>query len=388
LNRSIAIQEGGAGQGAHGLRDERTQLLNELSTLVDISIAEQPSGRVDVFVGSLPIMLNGQSRGLEARRQSVDGELVIDVVIADDKSPIDTSGGELGALIEFRKVHLDDAIAAVDQVASELIWNVNRLHSQGQGLRGFATVTSSVGVDDAASALNDADATGLDFTPGHGSFKVHLAQAGSGVRTSATIAIDLDGLDSANDTSLADLAAALDAVAGVSASVGTDGRLTISADQNGAEVSFSDDTSGVLAALGINTFFTGNDAYDVAVNQVVTGDPRALAASGGHLVGDNSTAIAIAQLRDTGLEGLEGLSLTQAWSKHVEDFAGRLGKAEQRLDATGTVRANLEATQQAVSGVNADEETIELIRYQRAYQASARFISVVDELMQTLLGII
>ncbi|MEM9790693.1 MAG: flagellar hook-associated protein FlgK [Planctomycetota bacterium] len=388
LNRSIAIQEGGAGEGAHGLRDERTILLEELSQLVDISTVEQPSGQVDIFVGSLPIMLNGQSRGLEARQQTVDGELVIDVVIADDQSPIDTSSGSLGALVEFRKVHLEDAIDALDEVASQLIWQVNRIHSQSQGLQGFTSVTASNDVDDSTAALNDLDATGLAFAAEHGSFQVHLTQQSTGTRTTSTIAVDLDGIDPTNDTTLASLAADLDALDGIAASIGTDGKLTISAEDSGFEVSFSDDSSGVLAALGINTYFTGSDAFDIAVNDTITSDPSHIAAANDHLLGDNSAAIAIAQLRDTGVDELNGLSLTQAWSKHVEDFAGRAGQASQRLESASVVKANLAATQQSISGVNADEETIELIRYQRAYQASARFISTVDELMQTLLSII
>ena len=49
---------------------------------------------------------------------------------------------------------------------------------------------------------------------------------------------------------------------------------------------------------------------------------------------------------------------------------------------------NLESQQQTISGVNADEEAINLLLYQRAYQGSARFISVVDELIQTLLSLV
>ncbi|MEM6334031.1 MAG: flagellar hook-associated protein FlgK [Planctomycetota bacterium] len=388
INRQIAIQEGGAGQGAHGLRDERGVLLNELSQLVDISVVEQPNGRADIFVGSLPIMLNGESRGLEARQQTVDGELVIDVVISDDLSPIGTSAGELGALIQFRKTDLDDAINDVDAVASQLIWQVNRIHSQSQGLEGFETVTSASGVTDANIALNDTDNNGLDFAASHGSFRLHLTQASTGIRETTTINVDLDGIDAANDTTLTTLAADLNAIAGVTATIGTDGKLTLAADNSGFEISLSDDTSGALAALGVNTYFTGKDAFDIAVNDVVSTDPGKIAIARDHLPGDNSAALEIAQLRSTGLDAFEGLSITEAWSRHVEDFAGRLSKARQAADAAGVVTANLEATQQSISGVNADEETIELIRYQRAYQASARFISTVDELMQTLLSII
>jgi flagellar hook-associated protein 1 FlgK len=41
-----------------------------------------------------------------------------------------------------------------------------------------------------------------------------------------------------------------------------------------------------------------------------------------------------------------------------------------------------------VSGVSVDEESINLLAFQRAYQGSARFITVVDEMMQTLLGLV
>ena len=39
---------------------------------------------------------------------------------------------------------------------------------------------------------------------------------------------------------------------------------------------------------------------------------------------------------------------------------------------------------QRVSGVNVDEEAVKMLEYQRAYQASARFISVVDKVLESL----
>src|SRR5690606_1014228 len=108
----------------------------------------------------------------------------------------------------------------------------------------------------------------------------------------------------------------------------------------------------------------------------------------GHLAGDNRNALAIVALREQGVAALSGFSLTQYWNRHVEDFAARLGQAKSAVAADTVVRENLEAQQQSVSGVNADEEAIDLIRYQRAYQASARFLTVVDELLQTLMALV
>jgi len=85
--------------------------------------------------------------------------------------------------------------------------------------------------------------------------------------------------------------------------------------------------------------------------------------------------------------GLNNLSLAEFWNRHVEDYATRLGQVNQNVDSNAVVTQNLKNQQQAVSGVNADEEAINLLQYQRAYQASARFLSTVDQMFQTLLQI-
>ncbi|NJL31868.1 MAG: flagellar hook-associated protein FlgK, partial [Phycisphaerales bacterium] len=66
----------------------------------------------------------------------------------------------------------------------------------------------------------------------------------------------------------------------------------------------------------------------------------------------------------------------------------RAGQTLQELESASIVRENLESQQQSVSGVNTDEETINLLAFQRAYQAGARFLNVVDEMYQTLLQIV
>ena len=95
-----------------------------------------------------------------------------------------------------------------------------------------------------------------------------------------------------------------------------------------------------------------------------------------------------AALRDTGVSTLGGQSLTGFWNRHVEDVSIRTAQAIDQLNADSVVKENLQVQQQAFSGVNADEETIDLMSYQRMYQANARFLNVVDELMQTLIGIV
>lgn len=383
LNDKIGVQEG-SGTSAAGLRDRRDNALAELAEYLDISTVAQDNGKVDIYVGSEPIMLNGKSRGVELKRDEDDsGKLLEKLVTADDQSTLDAAAGNLGAMMRFRQDDLPEAVGALDALAHELVWAVNRQHSQGQGLSLHDSITSGYRVEDADAALN-APESGLDFTPGHGSFRLHVTQDSTGERKSSTINLDLDGIDPDNDTSLNDLAATIDAVENVSASVTAAGRLeiTTAADHR---VSFSDDTSGVLAALGVNTFFEGGGASDIAVDQRIAAAPELLAVSQDHTVGGNANAHAIAAVRDKPAEAIGGLTIREHWNRHVEDYGARLAEAGDRLEADASVRENLESQHQSVSGVNVDEEAVDLMRYQRAYQASARFLSVVDEMMQTLL---
>jgi len=386
VNQAILTGERGQG-GAHGLRDQRDMLLAELSQYLDVSTVEHSSGLVDIFVASTPIMLNGRSQGLEVRKLSVNDELQIDVVLKTDGTVLNTTSGSLGALVAARREDVTTAVAFLDEFTNQLIFEVNRIHSQGQGLRHFDELTTTNRVFDASMPLNSAEAA-LPFAAAHGSFRVHVTQLSTGQRTSHTIHVDLDGINPASDTSLNSLAADLNAIAGMKVTVTADGRLRIASDVSDLQFSFSDDTSGVLAALGINSFFTGSNAQDIAVHASLKQTPSLLAVGQEHLAGDNRNALAIAGLRDRQLGSLGGLSLTQYWSRHVEDYAIRSAQAQQRHESSTLVRESLQAQQQQISGVNADEEAINLLQYQRAYQSSARFISIIDELMQTLLGLI
>jgi flagellar hook-associated protein 1 FlgK len=383
LNLQI-IKAGGA-QAAHSLRDQRDLLLTDLATFADISTIEQESGSVDVFIGSNPIILNGKSRGVELKRETVDGEPQISLIVSADDQPLNATEGRIGGLIASRESDVAGAIAALDGFAGDLIFQVNRIHSQGQGAVNFSAVTGTTSVEDSTAALNDA-AAGLAFTPGHGSFQIHVTQTSTGQRTTSSIDVDLDGIGA--DTSLDDLIAAINAVADISASKTADGRLVISADTNDIEISFSDDTSGILAALGVNSYFAGSDAQDIAINSVIGADPDFIAVAQNHVSGDNSNALAIAALRTTKLDDLGGISLADQWTRIVEDFATRLASTRLQVETDGAVVESLSAQQQSISGVNTDEEAINLLSYQRAYQGSARFLNAVDEMMQTLLSIV
>lgn len=395
LNRTISTAEGGQQQNANDLRDRRDRLVEELSTLFEVTTIEQPGGGIDVLVGSTPVVLGSTSRGVELEVRAEGGDTAIRLKVKATGETMNTSSGRLGALIADRQGAIQQTIDELDEVAANLIWQVNRLHSSGRPAEPLRDTTGwlRVPVGDRSVALNDpANATlsGLPFRPGNGSFTVVVTDP-SGQSTSTEIDIDLDGIDAAgapgfgDDTTLDDVVAALDAIPNLNAEITSTGQIRLYTNQ-GFEVSFGDDTSGFLAAFGINTYFSGTDAADIAVRQELRDNPQLLAS--GVERGTNESALAIAQLRDAGVQALGGRSLTQAWLQTVERVAVETSGAATRADATLLVRQSLESQRASVSGVDVDEESLNMLMFQRQYQGAARFIAAVDEVLQTLISLV
>jgi flagellar hook-associated protein 1 FlgK len=238
-------------------------------------------------------------------------------------------------------------------------------------------------VEDAGAALNTAD-NGLDLLPRNGSFLIRVTDA-SGTSRVSQIEVDLDGIGA--DTTLNDLAGLLDGVDGVSASVTADGRLRIQAD-SGCSFTFSQDSSDVLAALGINTFFAGRDASDIAVNPLLAGAPQLLAAATENLPGDGSNAGRLAALATEASATIGGMSLLDFYGTAVGAVAVAAQAATTAVSAADVIVGSLQAQRESVSGVNLDEEAVMLMKYQRAFQGAARYVAVVDELINELIGLI
>src|SRR5690606_13407162 len=140
--------------------------------------------------------------------------------------------------------------------------------------------------------------------------------------------------------------------------------------------------SGVLAVLGVNAYFQGTTAADINVREGLLDDPSGLSLGrivGGELV-SNGTAMEIAQVQDKSLDALQGQSVLEFWGDRVQRIAVDAEYAADRLESTQIVQNSLEAQQAAASGVSIDEESINLINYQKQYEGSARVISVAREL--------
>lgn len=400
LNGEIARVEGGGGGTANTLRDRRDALVTELSAAMDVSVVERETGTIDVLVGSVPVVHGTLSRGLTVRAETEGDRMRLSVAVRDDGTELSILSGTIGGMLASRGGAIESSLAELDRIASQLIFQVNRVHSTGVNKTGLATTSGTLafGATDRTRALNDPAngvTSALPFRAVNGGFLVRVKQVGTGATEEVFIKVDLDGRDAsgapgfADDTSAETLRASLDAVDGVRATFTSDGRLKIDADA-GFEFSFGDDTSGALAVLGVNSFFTGRDGADIDVRTELSANPSLLMAGrvvNGTLV-ENANALKLAGLEEFQIGALGGRTIGGAWSDHVQGVGVGTQSAQTRAEAAALVREGLEAQRAAVSGVSIDEESVNLISFQRQYQGAARFITVIDELTQTLIQMV
>lgn len=387
LNEQIVTAESDGRSVASALRDRRDGALRDLGELIDVTTREQPGGAVNVYVNSEPLVEFGRSRGITVQRELQDGLEIASVRFADNNGPITLRAGKLQGLIAARDTHIRDQLTRMDTLARGLIYEVNRIHSQGRGLIGYDALTSEHAVLDPSATLNNA-AAGLEFPVQNGTFTVNVRDKATGAITSRQIEIDLDGLNG-DDTTLASLAAALNNVPGLSANVTADNRLSIGANP-GFDVTFGEDSSGTLAALGVGGFFKGNDAATIGVADAVATDPRLIAASLTGLANDGDNAGRLAELADsTKTSAMLGQrSITNYHDDMVNDLAVTAHGAQIEAEATDTVFQGLMAQREAISGVSLDEEAINLTKYERAFQGAARYIDVLNQMTDEVLRLL
>lgn len=385
---------------AASLQDQRDGVLAKLANLVDITTAPQDNGTVNVYVGSTMLVDAGTYRGVKIDTRTVGTEQVVVLATADNGEVIGAKGGRVGALLQQRGTSVQDALDRLDRLASELIHEVNRVYSQGSALTAVRSYTGATRVvaPDRPLAFNDptnATFAALTHRPTSGAITLRVASDSTGTFNDVNIPIDLNGLTStgtpgfADDTSLDDLAAAINALPNLSATITPEGQLRINA-AAGHTLSIVSDTSGVLTSLGINTYFAGNDATDIAVRGDLDADASTLSVRAivGGIPTDNGVSNAIVGLRTKAIANLQGNTLLGDWSAYVQDLGVQVATAETASDTANAVTENLTSQLNAVSGVSLDEEAINLVLFQTQYQASARYISVLQQMTDTLLRMV
>jgi flagellar hook-associated protein 1 FlgK len=137
-------------------------------------------------------------------------------------------------------------------------------------------------------------------------------------------------------------------------------------------------TSGATGA----TFFTGTNASDIAVNAALASNPGLMQSSGSATAsGDNSVALALAQMSSTAQIALNGQTFDGAYEGTVASLGDAVQTANNNVSNQTTVMNMLNTQRSSISGVSVDQEMTNLMSYQRAYEASAELVSTINTLM-------
>jgi flagellar hook-associated protein 1 FlgK len=369
------------GDDANNILDQRDRLITDLQRLAGVSVTNREFSLVDVAVGDIPLVLGTQVAEVELKL--IDGGGTADFGLSplgavQTYSEID--GGKLGGLFNLRNNIIKEIRSALDTLALTVINETNKLHVQGVGTAGsFTSLTSDT--------LLTANVSDLIPAVVNGVIDIRVTD-GSGNVTFDTVNI------STTDT-LNEVAASFSLVANVTGSV-SGNQLTITAGANctfdflPAAAGSSSDSSGFLAAAGLNTFFSGTTAATMRVNSYVsngTSGGTHIASSGTTSLTDNANILAMAKLGDTVISGLGGLNPKDYYIKISNELGNKISSIAIRNDNSKAVLNSLRQQREESSGVDMNIEATKMLTYEQMFQAMAKYISTIAETMRTIMDI-
>ncbi len=390
LNGRIA-GDSTVGAASNDLLDQRDQLVQQLNRILPVQNVNASGGQFILQSSDGALLV----QGVEVNHlvgQGVPGFALQSIAVeGSGLLALKAGEGSLSALLDMRDTKLQGYNDQLDQLASNLAFSVNSIHASGAG-NVQSHVFSSTGSTPAPTMLLSDPNQTIPFAGQivNGSFNIHVVDA-------AGVPVNAGGTPITVDPalmSLNDIAIAISAVPGVTAQIDGAGHLVIDGGAN--SIAFSGDNSNFLAAVGINTFFSGQSAADIAVNPEVIGDPNRIATGAIDIAtstvdpGDNSVASAIFRLQSSAmtLTGSGAMTLSERSEKLLVGYGNETAVAMQQQTFITSQSESLASRRDAVSGVNVDEEMIKMIEYQRAYQASAKVIQTTNQMLDSLMGLL
>ncbi len=382
LNDQIAKVEVGDVQNANDLRDKRDELVLKLNKILSVETHETQDNTILVETRG-GVLVSGVYNIEVGTTTDENGHLV--PVIEESNDRIFPQGGELKGYLDVRDNTIDDILDSLDDFAYSLIENVNRIHSQGTPLEQFTSVTSN-SLESSGIALDLLD---WNFAPKTGSFTISAYDSNGVFSEEHEISIS-----HATDT-LEDIRDRINNAftsGAVQASINNNNQLVISS-SGGYTFNFvshsdeSGDTSDFLMAMGINNFFEGHSALTIDVADNIANNPEYIAAGKSNSPGDNRNAINIASLQNEDVMDDDSSTFDEYFRAIVSEIGTLTQESLNNEDMEESIIALLKERRAQSTGVSIDEEAANLIRFQRAYQAAAKIVSVADSLFETLLKI-
>ena len=369
LNKQIEIAKGSTGQVPNDLLDQRDQEVADLNMLAKVNVLEQ-NGQYTLTIGNGQLLVSGSDTfpltcgpsDSDPRNMAVYVNVPAGKGFAKvelDETSI--KGGSLGGLITFRKNSLDEVQRQLGQLATGMALAINEVQAQGVDLNGQAgTPIFKIGQPDVvANARN----------------------AGSGTLTAS---INLDG---ASQLRASDYDIRFD---------GTNYQVTRQPDGeqvyfgttlNNAQIDGMTVTLGGAPSAGDSWKLMPSRDTAGQLEMMISSPDKFAAASpaGGSANGENMLAIAALQTSKT--LGGGNMSFNEAYSQMVNKVAVHTQQNGAEAKAQAALIEQTYSAHQAVSGVNLDEEYVNLDRFQEQYVAASKLIEVSATLFDVLMGI-
>lgn len=451
LNEEIISSQGQSqGKPPNDLLDQRDQLVLDLSTYIDVSTVTQDSGQMDVYIGNgINLVIGKYANPLATVSNSFEpSKLEVAMQTSTGATTIDSlvSGGSLGGLLDFRRSGLDELRGELGRIAVAMTTSMNTQHAMGTDLYGDAGIDIfSIGepavleqdsnTGNAALSLTIDDTAALS-TSGYqiifdGANYITRRMSDEQEISSGGFPISIDGmtisLDSGamaagdafyvhptmnaardisveiTDTNRIALSAPVKGTASLANSGGAQLNqptvldITDAALQDEVAIVFNDATTFNIVDVGTGANLATNVAYSGGSNidfngwrTQISGIPDAgdtfTISATTSAVSDNRNGLAMVNLQDQKLIG--GFNTIQ---EGISTMVGEVGSMTRQSEVAGSAQEQLLnlALQErdSVSGVNLDEEAINLTRYQQAYQASAQVLSTANSLFDSILAI-
>jgi len=373
VNQSI-LSGSAAGLNINTLEDQRDQLAQQLAQMTGATIQQGQNNQVTVSLGGVNLVEGNQTQALQL---DTSGPSTV-VRAAQGGFAVTVTSGQAGGMLNDINTVLPGYMTNLDGVATTLRDQVNNVVSPISG-----TIP--------ASATNQSAA---------GSLQVQLSLDGGAFSTVSVPGADWSGpgggaalqtaLQTAVDTAIgagnATATVTTNADGSLAVALAPTGTHALQVQASGANIGFATllgATPVGTDGIGGRAFFTGTNASNLAVSTLVAGNPGAVAAG---VVGngplDGSVALTLADMAtsNTGADAAYN-GLIVGLGVDAKDVQTRDTVQQQTVQS-------LDASQTSQAGVNTDEEMTNMVEYQKAYEASAKFVTTLDSMLETLVTMV
>lgn len=419
------------GDNPNDLMDRRDLLVEKLANLINVTVDRKDPDEFMVHTDGQVIVQGSLARQIKSVPQ-IDNNGYGKLVWTDTGIDAQFHGGTLGALIELRDKDIRSEVQSLNTMALNFADLVNDVHRNAVGKNNVTGLDFFVqhdfventngnydrngdGVEDSSyvfrmtgkNVLRPQEQIGLEGTM---TFNGASGNVNVSYYASDTVA---DVVNRINDSN-AEVKAYLDRNSNLvlkatsSASMENPDFVIRHVEDSGM---FLTGYSGILAQSGEGGAYDFNRADAVTsldgaqfavspvmspadymeVNPAVTGDVRSVAAAFANTIGDADpgdarAAVEIAAMRNTKVMIGTGRTFDDYFAESVTNVGLKGEQAQNQLASQNKIMDDLRSLRDSISGVNIDEELADIIKFQHGYNAAAKFVTVQDELLDTLIN--